>query len=144
MLELLLSLLAFCICYTYRVYVVWALDEITSIIFCLTVVDCGALSNPVNGSVHYTAGTTFRQKANYSCNTGYNLVGDNTRTCEATGEWSGSAPTCQGVLSLTHTCACVYVVGASIWLYPSVCIKLEGILFFCMCIYPPRNTTKCI
>ena len=103
--------------------------------------DCGALSNPVNGSVHYTAGTTFRQKANYSCNTGYNLVGDNTRTCEATGEWSGSAPTCQGVLSLTHMCACVYVVGASIWLYPSVCIKLEGILFLA-CAYIHQETQQ--
>ena len=83
--------------------------------------DCGALSNPVNGSVHYTngqvsntAGTTFGQTATYSCNTGYNLIGDNTRTCQATGVWSGSAPTCQGVLLLTHMCACAYVVGASI------------------------------
>ena len=73
----------------------------------LTVVDCGALANPVNGSVDYTAGTTFRQTANYSCNTGYRLVGDSTQMCQATGNWSGSAPTCQGtlcmlLLTLTH------------------------------------------
>ena len=64
----------------------------------LTVVDCGSLTDPANGSVNHTAGTIFRQNATYSCNTGYNLVGDSTRTCQATGNWSGSAPTCQGML----------------------------------------------
>ena len=37
------------------------------------------------------------QTATYSCNTGYNLVRSSTHTCLATGSWSGSAPTCQGV-----------------------------------------------
>ena len=63
----------------------------------LTVVDCGNLTDPVNGSVNHTSGTTFGQTATYSCNTGYNLVGDSIRTCQATGEWSGSAPTCKGM-----------------------------------------------
>ena len=64
----------------------------------LIVVDCGSLTDPANGSVTHTAGTTFGQTATYSCNTGYNLVGDSTRTCQATGVWSGSAPTCEGML----------------------------------------------
>ena len=64
----------------------------------LTVVDCGNLTYPVNGSVTHTSGTTFEQTATYTCNTGYNLVGDSTRTCHATGNWSGSAPTCVGML----------------------------------------------
>ena len=59
--------------------------------------DCGSLSNPANGKVNHTAGTTFGQNATYSCDPGYNLVGENTRTCQATGNWSGSASTCQGV-----------------------------------------------
>ena len=63
-----------------------------------TVVDCGTLTNPANGLVSYSGRTTFRQIANYSCNTGYNLVGGSTRTCQATGRWSGSAPTCQRML----------------------------------------------
>ena len=65
-----------------------------------TVVDCGTLTNPANGQVNHTAGTTFGQTATYSCNTGYNLVGDNTRTCQATGEWSGSEPTCERMLHI--------------------------------------------
>ena len=56
--------------------------------------DCGTLTNPANGQVSHTAGTTFGQTANYSCNTGYNLVGGSSRTCQATGVWSASVPTC--------------------------------------------------
>ena len=60
--------------------------------------DCGALTNPVNGQVNHTAGTTFGYEATYRCNTGYDLVGNSTRRCEATGVWSGSEPTCQRML----------------------------------------------
>ena len=79
----------------------------------LTAVDCHGLTNPANGQVSHTAGTTFGQKATYTCNTDYNLVGDSTRTCQATGAWSGSAPTCHRMLLLnvayTVTCACLYI-----------------------------------
>ena len=62
----------------------------------MTAVNCGTLSNPANGQVSHTAGTTYGQTATYSCNTGYDLMGSSTRICQATGEWSGSTPTCQG------------------------------------------------
>ena len=78
--------------------------------FFLAAVDCGSLTDPANGQVNHVAGTTFRQTATYSCNTGYNLVGDSIRTCQAAGDWSGSAPTCQGMLLKsdlsTFICAC--------------------------------------
>ena len=66
-----------------------------------TAVDCGTLTNPSNGQVN-TTGTTLGQTATYSCNPGYNLVGGSTRTCQATGSWSGSVPTCQGMLLMQH------------------------------------------
>ena len=66
--------------------------------FYSTVVDCGTLNTTTNGQVSHPNGTTFRQTATYNCNTGYNLVGDSIRMCEADGMWSGSEPTCQGVL----------------------------------------------
>ena len=73
-------------------------DQHLHIAFLLsTVVDCGALTDPANGQVSHPDGTTFGQTATYSCNTGYTLVGDSTRTCEATG-WSGDAPTCERML----------------------------------------------
>ena len=65
-----------------------------------TAVDCGTLSGPANGRVSHTAGTTFGHTATYSCNISYNLLGDSTRTCQATGVWSGSAPTCYRMLLL--------------------------------------------
>ena len=64
----------------------------------LAVVDCGDLTDPANGQVNHTAGTTFRQTATYSCNIGYNLVGNSTRVCQDTANWSQSAPTCNGML----------------------------------------------
>ena len=66
----------------------------------LTAVNCGTLTNPANGQVSHTAGTTFGMTATYSCNTGYILVGNIIRTCLATRRWSGASPNCQGVLLL--------------------------------------------
>ena len=60
--------------------------------------NCSILNNLANGQVSHTAGVAFGQTATYSCDTGYNLVGDSTRTCLAGGVWSGSEPTCQGML----------------------------------------------
>ena len=74
---------------------------VTDVFLFLTVVDCGALNASANGQVSHTNGTTFGQIATYSCDTGYNLVGNSTRTCQADGVWSGSEPTCQGVLLLS-------------------------------------------
>ena len=68
-----------------------------NLVFFLLTVDCGTLTDPNNGQVTHTAGTTVGQTATYSCNTGYNLVGDSTRTCQAAGNWSGSTPTCKGM-----------------------------------------------
>jgi len=75
----------------------------------LTAVDCGTLTNPVNGQVNNIAGTTFGQTATYSCDPGYNLVGNTQRICHATGVWSGNVPTCQGMLLLEH-----YVLNESV------------------------------
>ena len=79
----------------------------TAIYDLLTVVDCRALTDPVNGQVSHTGGTTSGQTATYTCNTGYNLVGDSTHICQATGVWSGSEPTCQRMLS------CMCTTGSS-------------------------------
>ena len=78
-----------------------------------TAEDCSTLPDPANGQVNDTAGTTFEQTATYSCNTGYNLVGNSTRMCQATGVWSGSAPTCEGMLLLNCKLTRVYMM------YPS-------------------------
>ena len=67
-------------------------------------VNCGTLTNPANGRISHTAGTTFGWIATYSCNTGYTRVGVSTRTCQSNAVWSGSTPTCQGMLLLLCMC----------------------------------------
>lgn len=57
-------------------------------------VDCGTLSPPANGAVE-TDGTRYLSTATYACDVGHELVGGATRTCQADGRWSGSAPTCR-------------------------------------------------
>ena len=59
-----------------------------------TVVDCGNLSNPRFGKV-VLSGTVFGSTATYSCQPGYILVGQSTRSCQADGDWSGRAPVCR-------------------------------------------------
>ena len=95
--------------------------------------DCGSLTDPANGQVDLTSGTTFGLNATYNCNTGYNLVGDSTRTCQATGNWSGSKPTCQGILLKSNgtICVCAYTQETK-WCVFRPCIhrcgKWKGLL----------------
>ena len=89
----------------YRYYtLIWTLVETPAlqhnVSLLITAVDCGTLTNPANGQVSHTAGATFGQTATYSCARGYNLVGGTTRTCQATGVWVGTAPTCQSRLTV--------------------------------------------
>ena len=62
---------------------------------------CQNLLAPANGMVSVT-GLMSGDTATYTCDSGYELVGDTTRTCdlESAGMWSGSAPACVGMNSL--------------------------------------------
>jgi hypothetical protein len=59
-------------------------------------IDCGVLTDPANGKVNVTA-TTYNSSATYSCDSGYSLSDSTPRTCQATKQWSGNAPTCPPV-----------------------------------------------
>ena len=98
--------------------ITWIYFIVFMILFLNTVaVDCGSLDDPTNGAVNTSSGTTFMMNATYTCNTGYNLNGTNTRTCQATGDWSGSKPTCDSTLSplLVYT---VLIASSSLQLSP--------------------------
>ncbi|XP_071965386.1 uncharacterized protein [Antedon mediterranea] len=71
----------------------------TSGSLCELAVDCGGLSNIINGEVSYVSGTTFGMSATYTCTTvGYELIGNTTRMCLEDGSWSGSTPSCKVVV----------------------------------------------
>ena len=62
----------------------------------IIVIDCGALGDPENGVVSLST-TTYNSVANYCCNTGYTLTGNESRICLDAGHWSDSEPTCSGL-----------------------------------------------
>ncbi len=66
-------------------------------------VQCSELSQPSGGTVTITSqapgGIAF-----YRCNTGNNLIGSSTRSCQTDGTWSGNAPTCQGDCDVGKCC----------------------------------------
>lgn len=67
-------------------------------------IDCGAPAAPNNGEVR-AATTTYGATASYSCASGFVLVGSATTSCQASGLWSGTAPTCSSEFGMTCSAA---------------------------------------
>jgi CUB/sushi domain-containing protein len=61
-------------------------------------VDCGDPGDIQNGNRELLSGTIFRSTAVYSCSFGFEAVGSTIRTCQASGVWSNSVPTCNAIL----------------------------------------------
>ena len=55
---------------------------------------CPALSEIPNGSVTVSSDTN-NTIAVYSCNEGFELVGESTRVCMSDSTWSGNSPICR-------------------------------------------------
>ncbi len=91
------------------------------------VFSCDTLRDISSGRVVLT-GTTVGSTATYSCNKGYILVGDQTRTCQFDGEWTGREPYCQRkdslCISLLHNILW-YSYGWVLLLYYYICLKFS-------------------
>jgi hypothetical protein len=81
--------------------------------------DCGPLSQPAQGSVSVPS-TTYGSVATYSCPVGYGPVPGATRTCQADGTWSGTAPTCVPAMCPALTAPAGGTVTAQALTYGSV------------------------
>ena len=76
---------------------------IKNIIHCylntLTVM-CSLLANPDNGIINCSLGDdgapSYEDACSFTCNTGYELTGSDTRTCQSNGSWSGDDVMCVG------------------------------------------------
>ena len=59
---------------------------------------CPLLTDPTNGMISCSLGgdgvADPVDTCNAMCNTGYQLMGSTTRTCQNDGSWSGSDATC--------------------------------------------------
>lgn len=58
-----------------------------------TVLRCGSLPDPPNGQVSTNNPPINGTLANYTCNNGFQLLGEPLRLCQRT-QWSGSSPEC--------------------------------------------------
>ncbi|ELU03526.1 hypothetical protein CAPTEDRAFT_78846, partial [Capitella teleta] len=58
------------------------------------IVSCETPDVPAHGA---SLGSNFEYRASvvYTCDSGYNLVGEGTITCLESGQWSASAPSCE-------------------------------------------------
>lgn len=56
--------------------------------------ECPELQRPDHSNM-YVSGRLFGDKANYTCDHGYMLVGLKERSCRADGRWFGSNPSCK-------------------------------------------------
>ena len=58
-------------------------------------VTCPSLSDPSNGMISCSLGDdAYGDTCSFTCDTGYELTGSDTRTCQSDGSWSGSQVSC--------------------------------------------------
>ena len=66
--------------------------------FCHAVA-CRSLIKPINGIITCSLGgdgvPSSKDTCNFTCNTGYELTGSDTRTCQSDGSWSGNNTICR-------------------------------------------------
>ena len=74
-----------------------------------TAIQCSALPELTNGTIVYASDMTapydFGTTATHSCVSGFNLAGDEVRTCDGdgssiTGEWDLNEPDCERKLAV--------------------------------------------
>ena len=63
--------------------------------FSISVVSCGSLSTPSNGA-KLGSGVTYGSVVTFRCNSGYDIEGSDSRTCQADGSWNGNNTLCRG------------------------------------------------
>ena len=55
--------------------------------------------------------------ASYTCDSGYTLVGEATRTCTVNG-WSGTNPVCgKGILNILYPQSCIFIMVNTFFLF---------------------------
>ena len=66
--------------------------------FCY-VVSCPSLTDPNNETITCSLGDdevpSYEDTCSFTCNTGYELTGSDSRTCQSNGSWSGSDDVCR-------------------------------------------------
>ena len=72
-----------------------SLVQLACIVFC-TGVECPGLSPPAFGSFNGTGRAAIGGVVTFSCNPGFQLIGQDLLTCTSSGEWDALEPSCSG------------------------------------------------
>ena len=64
---------------------------------------CDQLNNPLHGSVSTPDGVVFEATATYSCESGFELKGEATATCQTDGTWSSLQPQCLRICKQSYS-----------------------------------------
>lgn len=87
--------------------------------------ECTNLTTPVNGQMTCSSGELGvgyeGDSCSFACDTGYNLTGSDTRSCQGNGSWNGTDTVCKaaGDLSTNYlltsyiVCRCLYTIISS-------------------------------
>ena len=74
-------------------------------------VACPRLDAPSNGTLTCSLGDdgvpSYEDTCSFTCNTGYELTGSVTRTCQSDGSWSGSEAVCRRGKNGVCICNCL-------------------------------------
>jgi len=85
---------------------------------------CPSLTDPKNGAISCSLGydgvPSYEDTCSFTCNTGYELTGSDTRTCQSDGSWSGSDDVCRR--GRCHLCY-IYVVPVFIYAHTYSCLS---------------------
>ena len=76
-----------------------AIELFSQLMYCTIDIRCNILSTPANGEIMSCSsgriGVGYEgDSCSFTCNTGYELTGNDTRTCQSDGSWSGSDGLC--------------------------------------------------
>ncbi|XP_066299112.1 tyrosine-protein phosphatase Lar-like [Branchiostoma lanceolatum] len=101
--------------------------------------DGHACDPPENGAV--TGGNSYQDVVQFTCNHGYQLIGDSSRTCQADGTWSGAVPTCIGPSDIIPTSLQTEAISSTkirlTWSLPRYSDQVQGYIISVQ----PRGST---
>ena len=96
---------------------------------CVGVTCASLVGSLTNGQVSTSNGGLYPSTATYTCSSGYELIGDITRSCQTNGAWAGSAPVCQGerFVSFRFFSFSLCCARARVCVCVCVCVSAVGI-----------------
>ena len=66
------------------------------VVISFNLVSCQPFANPTNGEVNCSSEFfSYEDTCSFTCNTGYELTGSDTRTCQSDGSWNGTNSACK-------------------------------------------------